>query len=384
MIRAFPPITHVVFLSEFPGQNPISGAENQILLLIENLARSGATVEMIAMIWSPGDYPLLQQYFDRLSAPGVKITVVRRRCRNGILRWLGILDAFNSLRRLLTTRQDSIVHLHLDLRFAVVAARLAGCRKVIVTVHNDERSYQQLAWRVWLSVCRRLVWRFVGITDHVTDYIREVAALPREQAVTITYGIETPRDGATGRAEFGLPADRFIVGFVGRLTEQKNLRMYIEAAAGLPDLYFVLVGDGPDRKALEMMLIEKHLSNVRILGAIPNAARIMPCFNLLCLPSIWEGLGLVLLEAMIRGVPVAGSRRGAIPQVLGNGLYGLLFEPTVEGIMTAIKQAAEARETLHETACAAKEYVAREFVMNVMISRTLDLYSECERVLTRL
>ena len=66
----------------------------------------------------------------------------------------------------------------------------------------------------------------------------------------------------------------------------------------------------------------------------------MPGFDVLCLPSRWEGLGLVLVEAMLRGVPVVGSRAGAIPEALGHGAYGVLFEPGDEdGLVAAIARA---------------------------------------------
>lgn len=370
------PITHVVIFSEHPGQNPISGAERQIFLLLEELATATAGIELIALVWSLGDYPTLQQRFDKLASLGVRTTVIQRRHYPGLLRWIGILAAYRKLFGLLLSRRKGMVHIHLDLKIAIGCAALAGCRRTVVTVHNDERYYRTVPWRMWLMACRFFVSHFVGITDHVTNYMRDITRLPHDRVLTISYAIERTYGSVLGRSELGLPAGRFIVGFVGRLTEQKNLHEYLAAAAKLPELLFVLVGNGPERPVLEAAAAQRGQTNVVFTGAIQDAARLMTAFDLLCLPSVWEGLGLVLVEAMSQGVPVAGSRRGAIPEVLGDGRFGILFDLGADEIARALAQAAADRAALRQRAQAAQAHVEAHYTTEALVRSTLNLYQK--------
>jgi glycosyltransferase involved in cell wall biosynthesis len=101
----------------------------------------------------------------------------------------------------------------------------------------------------------------------------------------------------------------------------------------------------------------------------------MPAFDLLCLPSQHEGLGLVLVEAMLRQVPVAGSRAGAIPEILGNGEYGLLFEAGDPGALAAtLEAAADDNRGLAERAERALAHARETFSVETMTRRTLAVY----------
>jgi glycosyltransferase involved in cell wall biosynthesis len=98
-------------------------------------------------------------------------------------------------------------------------------------------------------------------------------------------------------------------------------------------------------------------------------------FDVFCLPSTWEGLGLVLLEAMFRGVPIIGSRAGAIPEILDNGNYGLLFQSgDAEGLRRAIIKAHEDPEALARLALSARLYAEKNFRVETMIKKTIEVY----------
>jgi glycosyltransferase involved in cell wall biosynthesis len=136
----------------------------------------------------------------------------------------------------------------------------------------------------------------------------------------------------------------------------------------------VVVGDGPLRPELEGLARARGAANVRFLGARPRAERLMPAFDLLCLPSAWEGLGLVLVEGMLREVPVAGSRRGAIPEVLDGGQAGLLFEPTPEDLGATIDRALADRPALRALAARGRRHAERTFTVDAMVSGTRAVY----------
>lgn len=136
-----------------------------------------------------------------------------------------------------------------------------------------------------------------------------------------------------GRFRQQLPADRFVVGYVGRLVEEKGVATLLEAAAVEPGRYSVLiVGDGPEKAALDRQARDLSLGDaVCFVDAVSSdeVCEVMSAMDALVLPSRtranWkEQLGRVLIEAMALGIPVIGSRSGAIPDVIGDG--GLIFE----------------------------------------------------------
>jgi len=131
------------------------------------------------------------------------------------------------------------------------------------------------------------------------------------------------------RQRIGLPESAMVVGTVARLHPVKGHQVLLEAASSLeaayPDLYFLLVGDGPLRAEIEQQISELGLRDrVLLTGFYPEVADIYPALDLFCLPSLMEGMGLVLLEAMHFGLPVVASRVGGIPELVTDGETGLL------------------------------------------------------------
>lgn len=103
----------------------------------------------------------------------------------------------------------------------------------------------------------------------------------------------------------------------------------------------------------------------------------MPVFDVLCLPSVWEGLGLVLVEAMLAGVPAIGSNAGAIPEVLGNGLYGWIFNlKDGESLREIIKKTSKDIDSVRAMGKRAKEYAQNLFTIQAMTDSTTRLYKK--------
>jgi glycosyltransferase involved in cell wall biosynthesis len=114
------------------------------------------------------------------------------------------------------------------------------------------------------------------------------------------------------RARLGLPLDAPVLGAVGRLTAKKGFICLLDAfAAALherPDLRLVIVGEGTDRAALEAKIESKGLSDkVSLPGHLSDAARLYRAFDWVAIPSQSEGLGLIMQEAVMGGVPVLSS-----------------------------------------------------------------------------
>ena len=345
-----------------------------MLRLCSALAQAGVDVELLVLLWNDG--PTIRRRLEEVKRFGVRVVIVRRTKLPVFDSRVGrALVCWGRLTQALGARRDRIVHVHLDLVAVVLAARLAGCTWLVASIHNDEPLYRRWRWRMWSRVIDRWIAGYIGITKHVMQYYMEAAGIDRRKMVVIYYGVDPPSGGRSARREWGIPEQDFVVGFVGRITEQKNLGVLLEALKQVPEVTGILVGEGEDRDALEEKARREGIGNLRFMGAIVEASTIMPSFDVFCLPSKWEGLGLVLVEAMLQGIPIIGSKAGAIPEVLGNGDYGILFDPAsteelVDCLRYAIRHPAEMRSLAEK----AREYALRKYSVSRMVVQTIEFY----------
>ncbi|MBI4719776.1 MAG: glycosyltransferase family 4 protein [Chitinivibrionia bacterium] len=129
----------------------------------------------------------------------------------------------------------------------------------------------------------------------------------------------------------GVPEDAAIVTLAGELTERKGHRFIIEAAADVlrsfPGARFVFAGEGSARSELEESLDKKGLGGFfHLLGFRDDIPSILTASDVLVLPSSVEGFGYVLAEAMAASIPVVATRSSSIPEVVEDGVTGLLHE----------------------------------------------------------
>jgi glycosyltransferase involved in cell wall biosynthesis len=138
--------------------------------------------------------------------------------------------------------------------------------------------------------------------------------------------------------------DRIVIGVAGRLSPEKGLGTLFHAAQGIvasiPQVLFVLAGEGPDRAELENLARKLSIhEHVTFLGRLPNMTDFYASIDALVMPSLQEGLPMALLEAMAAGKPVVASRVGSVPIVVVPGETGLLVEPgNVAELQAAILQ----------------------------------------------
>lgn len=322
-------VTHVAPFGDYEGQIVFSGAENHLFQLMAGQKSAGLDVELLMLVTQDG--PRLQAKADELRDAGIAVT--RFLYHRSFLPLLGRAAWVAQLPRLVAVmrkRRQRIIHTHLPhaSQLGRVAAWAGGVRAIVDSVHNDDPFYSHWSWRMRLKALRYLPGPTIAISHRVKNHLVNAACVPAGRVVVVPYGVEPPRqvDRAGARAALGLPRDAFVVGFVGRLTAQKDLGTLMGAMAALPEVHLCLVGAGPEEENMRRQAERIGSSRVHFAGARPNAADLMPAFDVLALTSKWEGLGLVLLEAMARGVPIAATRGGAIPEVLEEGRLGLLSD----------------------------------------------------------
>ncbi len=184
------------------------------------------------------------------------------------------------------------------------------------------------------------------------------------------------------RRELGLPVGRPFGLFVGRMVKEKNLGCLVRALAGLdPDRrpWVALAGDGPLRAEVEASAAAAGLhGDMHFLGERSDSQALMQAADFLVLPSAYEGMPNVVLEAMMSGCPVIGSEVGGIPELVEDGLTGLLFPsndaPALGALMQQLGSDAALRERL---AMAARERAQAGHSVDAMVTSTVAVYDRC-------
>ncbi|MGH7753554.1 MAG: glycosyltransferase, partial [Gemmatimonadales bacterium] len=231
--------------------------------------------------------------------------------------------------------QPHVVHTHLlhaDL-FGIPAARLAGVPAVVSTKHNDDPFRRGFIGRADAALAR-LADRVIVISEHLRRFYRDVEGIPAPKLTRIHYGLDpdgAPPDGEAVRREFGI-GDEPLVGVVARLEAQKGHRFLLEAfvavRAQITAARLLVAGSGPQEAALRARARELGLAEAVIFaGFRDDVDRVMAALDLFVLPSLWEGFGLVLLEAMRAGRAIVASAVSAIPEIVTDGQTGLLVPP---------------------------------------------------------
>jgi glycosyltransferase involved in cell wall biosynthesis len=308
-----------------------------------------------------------------------------------------LLDAWAtvSLWRLLRSVQPEVVHTHTSKAGALgrVAAWLAGIPVVVHTPHGHV-FYGYYGWFLSTLFCyaerllARLTDRIVTLTDRgAQEHVQNKIAGPLK-FVTIQGGIDLAQvrsvqvDPAVKRKELGLPPEGPIIGTVGRLVPIKGhtwlLRAVPRVLAEFPQVCVVLIGDGPMQDELKELAAELGISpHVVFLGTRPDIPECLAALDLFVLPSLNEGMGRVLLEAMAVGCPVVATRVGGIPDIVVDGTTGLLVSPRddralAEAILTLLRDRSQ-RASYGE---AARRQVDARFDVKTMVRNIERLYDE--------
>ena len=232
-----------------------------------------------------------------------------------------------------------VVHTHQVGAAAVVApaARRLGV-PVVHTEHGDAfaraagpLARAKLRW-VYARTARD-IGQFCCVTAEVAAAAGRYGTVRSPRVVANGVELPAPGDGgAAARVELGLPPGAFVVGSVGRLHEVKRYDLLVRAVAALrasrPDVYLVLVGDGPERGRLEALAGTLGLTPfVRFAGYQARPERYYPALDVFALTSRSEGFPVSLLEAWAAGRPAVVTAVGGLPAVVADGVTGLLVPP---------------------------------------------------------
>ena len=312
----------------------------------------------------------------------------------------GDCRALFRLREILAGRRFDIVHTHTAKAGALgrVAARLAGCRRVVHMPHGNNfyGYFNPLASRLIVLIERALsaiTTEFIVLSElEKKDLIDFGVASPGAIAV-VPSGLEEsegdPADAAATttkaqekKRECGLGGARTVVGMLSRLEPVKGCGYFIEAAAlvlpRFPDAAFVVVGDGSMRPALEKKARASG-SGDRIIftGWRNDALEIMSFVDIVVQPSLNEAIGRVLLEAQARGIPVVATNVGGIPEVVRDTVTGRLVPPRdPRALASAIGELLEDEHVRRAMGERARAWIDQKFSAGRMVAQVEKVYEE--------
>jgi glycosyltransferase involved in cell wall biosynthesis len=236
-----------------------------------------------------------------------------------------------ALRRLLRDREIDVAHAHLYASVVATAVAVAGtATPLIVTEHTEGQ------WRgAFADSASRWAYgraaRVVAVSRAIERVLSGRHGVSPARLVHLPNAIAFDLPGAAPALPAGA-AGRRLVGRVGRLAPEKGVDVFLAAAARvaghLDDVHFLVVGDGPERVALEAQARRLRIDDrVDFLGFRDDAPAIIGCLDVLVVSSRSEGAPLVVLEAMQAGVPVVATAVGGVPEQLEHGRDGLLVPP---------------------------------------------------------
>ncbi len=192
------------------------------------------------------------------------------------------------------------------------------------------------------------------------------------------------------RAHLGLPRDAVVAGFAGRLVAHKGLDVLLEAARHvlprLPSLHLVILGGNPRRSGRDVLgEIRSRVSGwgladrVHLPGFVSDIESHLADLDLVLVPSLFaEPAGRSAIEALVLGVPVIASRVGGLPEMVRDGLDGLLVEPgSAEALAAALERLATDGEARRALAARARAEAPARFDARLTAKRVADILRRC-------
>jgi glycosyltransferase involved in cell wall biosynthesis len=352
-----------------------SGAEKQMVILAAGLPRDRFRVEVAALT-------RLGPLETDLRDAGIPVHAIEKRHK---------VDpgALGRLTRLMKRGRFDVVQTWI---FAAnVYGRVAAQRAGVPAIVTAEMAADLWKTRAHFWIDRRLARRtdrVVGNSQAVVDFYREAVGIPADRLALIPSGIadEEPPDvdPAAAKAELGIAADAPMLLFAGRLYPQKGVIDLLKAADLLqhvrPNLTTVIAGDGPLRGELEGVADAFELratGRVRFLGHRDDVPRLLLAADALVLPSSFEGLPNVVLEAMRSRKPVVATAAPGTTEVVVDDETGLLVPVgDATGLARALLRIVDEPELRQRLGRAGRDRVEAHFRADAMIERFATLYEQ--------
>ncbi len=311
---------------------------------------------------------------EELIANNIEIISLRKRC---------LIDPINFWQILKTIKRvkPDIIHTHLggDI-YGRLAGKLAGAPIIVSTEHNLNNNERRLA-AIGKKITARYAAKIFAVSEAVKNDAVKRYNIPPEKIAVIYNGVDAlyfRPDYLRKNNEKNGEEKKIIIGALGRLTAQKGFETLIEAATKIKnkDYLIKIAGIGESENKLKDKIIELNLDKrVNLVGAV-NARDFLADIDIFVFPSLWEGLGLAVLEAGSMAKPIIASETGGIKEII-NDNNGWLFPAgdatelagRIDFVITNLKT-----EGVREKTEKIKKIVDSQFSLDTMIEAYEEWY----------
>ena len=350
----------------------IGGAQNALFRLIQNFG--DASFEHSVACFFNADGAIAGQ----IRALGTPVFDLRMDHKYQV-------DAFGRLLQLLRREKPDILHswmFHANLPGRILG-RLA---KIPIIISSERTMGQENSVRHWLNKRSiSLVDQVICVSRSVADHAIHEVGLPSDKVVVIPNGIDPAQyqnlpAKEQARKSFGLPIESVIIAAIGRPRPVKGYPFLLKAFARIsnsyPQTHLLFVGNGPDRPRLVNQAESLGMrSRVTFLDDIANIPDLLASIDVLVIPSLFEGMPNVALEAMAAELPVVATAVGGTPEVVIDGKTGFLVPPRdTLALSIAIEKLIENPPLRDKMGLAGRRRVESEFSIKKTVHKTKELY----------
>jgi len=273
-----------------------------------------------------------------------------------------------------------VVHAH-GLRAAWVASIARKTRRFTLICTSHNLVPQNSASRTGLGFIAGQVAGIVAVSPAVEESLINVG-VPEDMIIVVPNGVDCDHFGAVRedqalrdafRNEMMIQPRTFVVGCVARLSREKGIDVLIRAAYDMPDVMFLVAGDGPERTTLQTLA---H-PNVRLLGRLDDVRPLLAGVDAFLAPSREEGQGIAVMEAMAAGLPIVASNAGGLGQMLTDGQHALLTQVAdARAIVVALRRLQCTPDLRRRITDGARFLVREAYHVKGTAAGVLDIYRE--------
>lgn len=281
------------------------------------------------------------KYIERFESAGITVIDLKKK---GLINPGIYFEIVKAIKKL----KPDIIHTHLNKAdfYGRIAAKRCNVPIIISTCHNYSTTHKgaDIDKKSIFDVIDNFVIKYsdcslIAISEHVKKYLSNRLPQLKNEITTIYNGIDIGKEKyilneeeqLKLRLEIGFDKDDFIICIAGRLEKQKGHLFFLNSVKEIlhtnSRVKILIIGEGSMRNEIENYIAENSFTErIKLSGFVPFADKYFEISNVVAVPSFWEGFGLVLIEAMIKGKLVLASDTGGIPEIIDNFKNGILFK----------------------------------------------------------
>lgn len=289
---------------------------------------------------------------------------------------LKLIKDIKEIRASLKRSAPDIIHFH-GYKALLLSLMLPKFPPKVCTVHGfleNKRSLSYIMLKKLVILASKKIDHFICVSNNLKRYFSYKFNVSTKRSTVIHNGVESTT------VTLSNSKSTYVVGACGRLVDIKGYHHLIQAFSKLPndlDLELHIVGDGPYRDKLEKIASTTYPQKVYFHGHQQNPMEYISKFDVFVQPSLLEGCGVAVLEAMSIGLPVVVSTAGGLPELVKHGVNGLVFpKGDVNALTKCLFMVLSNRESYRKLGEDNRKWVTANFSYTKMLESTIKIYKE--------